>query len=112
MSVTMDRYCEVCGEVLTAIRPHARYCSPRCRQSARRRLNKNPSSQVSDVQSVTPRGAEGPDTSAGSVTPPAGPTADSNYWPHVVVEAFRNADDDEMALVWYGHFRERGEWRL
>jgi hypothetical protein len=28
-----------------------------------------------------------------------------------VVEAFRDADDDEMALVWYGHFRERGEWR-
>jgi hypothetical protein len=110
MTTTLDRYCEVCGEVLTAIRPHARYCSPRCRQSARRSRNGNASSQVSDVQSVTPQGAEGPHTSAGSLTP-AGPTADGNYWPRLVVEAFRDADDDEMALVWYGHFRERGEWR-
>jgi hypothetical protein len=107
----MDRYCEVCGEVLTAVRPHARYCSPRCRQSARRSLHRNASSQVSDVQSVTLEGAEGQDTSAGSVTPPAGSTADSNYWPRVAVEAFRAAGDQDTAATWEAHFRERGEWR-
>jgi len=77
----MTWHCEVCGEVLAAVRPHARYCSPRCRQTASRGGRRNvrlqtrrseamPSStesanpQVSHVQSVTPSDPGTPGTPA------------------------------------------------
>jgi len=126
--MTLDRYCEVCGEVLTAVRPHARYCSPKCRQTASRaarsRPTRNPddmspmpfsevaSSQVSGSGSVTaPAGMFLPSERVTAAPGPAGQVADAHHWPAVAVANLRAAGLDEDAATFQRYFRERGEWR-
>jgi len=82
----MTRHCEVCGEVFTAIRSDARYCSrPGCRQAARRQnvrihnrrsegcedMTDSTKPQVSDLLNVTSSAPAHPATPDPVVTAPA-----------------------------------------
>jgi len=114
----MDRHCDVCGEVLTAARPHARYCSPKCRKtasrSARSRPTQNPGNMspmpFSDDASSQVRGS-GSVTAPAGTSPPSGSVTSRHYWPAATVAALRDAGLDEDAATWERRFRERGEWR-